>query len=252
VLHRQIIEKELLEKQLETAREVQERLLPKGSPGISGYEFAGLCIPTEEVGGDYFDYIHLPHQQLGVVVADVSGHGISAAMVMTAFRALLRTHAHSRTKPARIARVINRQLPEFTADQHFVTAIYGVLDPISGKLEYVSCGHQPALLIDPDGKSQKLEQRGPALGIFPEAQYPSGFAVLKPGDLVVLYTDGVVEVENITGDRFGIERLAESVHRLRRLPGDELTEALLAETRRFARQESYQDDFTLVVIRRDL
>lgn len=250
VLHHQILAKELLEKKLETACEVQSRLLPKGSPGIPGYEFAGLCIPTEEVGGDYFDYIHLPRQQLGVAVADVSGHGIASALVMTAFRALLRTHAHTRTKPARIARVINRQLPEFTADQHFVTAFYAILDPETGQFEYTSCGHPPAILLHPNGHIQKMEQRGPALGVFPDPKYPSGYAQLKPGDLVGLYTDGVVDVDDEKGERFGTERLTELIQRLQHLPLEALAEEILSVTQRYASPAGFRDDFTLVLIRR--
>ena len=251
ILHRQIVEKELLEKQLQTASEVQQRLLPKGSPGISGYDIAGICIPTEDVGGDYFDYIQLPYQQVGVGVADVSGHGIPSALVMTAFRALLRTHAHSRSQPTRIAETINRQLPEFTGDQHFVTAFYAVLEPEDGSLKYVSCGHPSPILLRADGKAEYLDKRGPALGIFPKADYPPGMAVLAPGDLLAIYTDGVTEVEDLLGNWFGLERLVQVLRQNRELPMKSLARVIVDETRKISGTDQYRDDFTLVLVKRN-
>ena len=251
VLHRQIVEKELLEKQLDMACEVQQRLLPNGSPGIPGYDIAGVCIPTEEVGGDYFDYIQLPHQQLGIGIADVSGHGISSALVMTAFRALLRTHAHSQSRPTRIAQTINRQLPEFTGEQHFVTALYAVLRPEDGHLEYVSCGHPPVIVIRADGRVEYLDRRGPALGIYTEPEYPTGLTYLGHGDLAAFYTDGVVEVEDTKGERFGMERLVLILQRNPDLTMDALIEAVVQETKLFSGNSSYRDDFTLVLAKRE-
>ena len=250
MLHQQILEKELLEKQLETACEVQERLLPKGSPGIPGYDISGICIPAEEVGGDYFDYILLPYQQLGVGVADVSGHGIASALVMTAFRALLRTHAHSRSKPARIAREINRQLPEFTGDKHFVTALYMILKPADGHLELVSCGHPSPIILRTDGLVEFLDQRGPALGVFRDPDFPTELTQLDRGDLIALYTDGVVEVENQTGERFGLERLVMTLQQNQHLPIEVLVESVIQATKSFSSGSSYQDDFTLVLVKR--
>jgi len=252
VLHRQILGKEILEKQLETACEVQSRLLPKGSPGIPGYDISGLCIPTEEIGGDYFDYIHLPQERLGLAVADVSGHGIPAALVMTAFRALLRTHGHSYARPARIARSINHLLPEFTADQHFVTALYTVLEPATGSLEYANCGHPGALLLRADGRTEKLERRGPALGIFEDPQYPSGMARMEPGDVLALYTDGVVEHNPPGGDRFGVERLVSTLRSGWQQSAEHMAAQVVQEARRFSGLSNFPDDFTLVIVRRIL
>ena len=250
VLHRQIVQKELLEKELETACEVQSRLLPVGSPGLAGYDIAGVCLPTEEIGGDYFDFIQLPHNRLGVVVADVSGHGIPAALVMTAFRALLRTTGRSYSKPARVARTINELLPEFTGDRHFVTAFYTILNPQDGRIEYTCCGHQPALLVHPDGQTVKLEQRGPALGVFRHSNFPSGIAQLAPGEIMALYTDGVVETIAADDQHFGLERLAQVLYQGYHLSAEQLISRVVQETRAFSGSNSYTDDFTLVVIKR--
>ena len=250
LLHRQIVEKELLEKQLETACAVQQRLLPEGSPGIPGYDIAGVCIPAEEVGGDYFDYIQLPLHHLGVGIADVSGHGISAALVMTAFRALLRTHARSQSQPTNIAQAVNRELPDFTGSQHFVTALYVVLSPTDGRLEYVNCGHPAAVVLRTDGRVDSLDRRGPALGVFTETDYPTAVTWLNPGDLAVLYTDGVVEVEDQQGVRFGVERLVDALQQNRHLPADEIAEWIVQATKTFSGSSGYRDDFTLVLLKR--
>jgi len=250
VLHQQIVQKELLEKELETACEVQSRLLPSGSPGVPGYDIAGTCIPTEEIGGDYFDFIQLPYRKLGVVVADVSGHGIPAALVMTAFRALLRTTGRSYSKPARVARTINTLLPEFTGDRHFVTAFYAMLNPRDGRVVYTSCGHPPALWIHLDGRMEKLEQRGPALGVFADSDYPSGAILLKPGDMLALFTDGVVEAVATDKRHFGLERLAQVLYQGNHLSAEQLVHQVVQQTRAFSGSDSYSDDFTLVIIKR--
>ena len=204
MLHRQLLDKELLEKQMETARIMQSRLFPSHPPQIPGYDIDGICIPAEEIGGDYYDFIPLEHGQLGVAVADVSGHGVSSALVMTAFRALIRTQARSRARPKRIAQVINSLLPEFTANNHFVTAIYAVLDPPSGAIVYTSGGHPPPIFLHSDGSLEYLNCHGPAMGIFRRVTYHNEGAQLNPGDQLVLYTDGVVELENQEGQHFGV------------------------------------------------
>lgn len=251
VLHRQLLEKELLEKRLETAYDAQQRLLPKGSPGIPGYDIAGVCIPAEEVGGDYFDYIQLQHQQLGLGIADVSGHGIASGLVMTAFRALLRTNALSQSRPNRIAQTINRQLPQFTGDQHFVTALYAVLRPEDGHLEYVNCGHPSTVILRANGQVETLDRRGPALGIYAEAVYPTGLTRIARGDLAVFYTDGVVEVENYNRERYGVERLILTLQRNRHQKMKPLIETVIEETKSYSGTNAYRDDFTLVMVKRD-
>ena len=128
ILHAQVVEKKRIEEQLRVAREVQDRLLPQKSPCIEGYDIAALCLPTFEIGGDYFDYIALGKNELGVVIADVAGNGVPAALVMTAFRTLLLTRAPSERNPAELLNELNRRIPEFTRRRDFITAFYGILD----------------------------------------------------------------------------------------------------------------------------
>jgi sigma-B regulation protein RsbU (phosphoserine phosphatase) len=174
ILHRQLLEKRLLDEQLGLARQLQSRLFPQQAPDLAGYDMAGICLPTDEIGGDYYDFIPLPHGRLGVAVADVSGHGIHSALVMTAFRGLLRIHTSGSLGLVKIACAINRQLPEFTGGSQFVTALYSVISPASEELGFVNCGHHPPLLVHPDGTSSILKAHGPALGSWNMPPIPAG------------------------------------------------------------------------------
>jgi sigma-B regulation protein RsbU (phosphoserine phosphatase) len=250
MLHRQLLEKRLLDEQLALARQLQLRLFPAQAPEIVGYDMAGICLPTDEIGGDYYDFIPLPRGRVGVAVADVSGHGIPSALVMTAFRGLLRTHTRGSLGLVKIACAINRQLPEFTGDSHFVTALYSVLNPGSEEVSFVNCGHHPPLLVHPDGSAEIFKEHGPALGILDRSSYPTNKLSLLPGDILVLYTDGVVELCDPAGNAYGRECLRETVHRYRELPAAQLVEQILATTRQFSGSQRYPDDFTLVIIKR--
>jgi len=248
-LHRQILEKELLDKQLQTAREVQMRLFPTQPPGLPGYDIAGLCIPADEVGGDYYDFIKLSKGKLGLAIADVSGHGIASALVMTAFRALLRTYARSKSSPARIAYSINQFLPEFTGD-HFVTLLYAILDPETGHLSYVSCGHPPPFIFRSDGQILELGCCSPAMGIFKNPEFVTGEATLEKRDVLLMYTDGVADVYDSTNDVFGIDRLKAITQQNEDLPSVDLIRAIVQDTQEFSGNSGYMDDFTLLVIHR--
>jgi sigma-B regulation protein RsbU (phosphoserine phosphatase) len=250
MLHKQLVEQELIGRQLETAREVQLKLLPRSSPDLPGYDIAGICIPTDEIGGDYFDYIPLSHNRLGLAVADVSGHGIPAALVMTAFRALLRTKALGRSRPANIANAIDQLLPEFTGNKHFVTVLYAVLESSSGDLTYISCGHPPPLLLRANGEVETLNRHNPALGIFQNLHYSDEEVNLAVEDILVLYTDGVFEIMNRHGESFGIQRLEQVIRENRQLAADEIILKVIQATQVFSDDYGFLDDFTLVIVKR--
>jgi sigma-B regulation protein RsbU (phosphoserine phosphatase) len=250
MLHRQILEKELIDKQLQLARDVQFQLFPGEPPRIPGYDIAGICIPSEEIGGDYFDFIKLPNRRLGITVADISGHGIAPALVMTAFRGLLRMHVHGKLGPAKIVRAINRLLPEFTGSGYFITAVYFNMDLTADEFSYVSCGHQPPLLLHSDSRVQSLDMHGPALGIIKKVNYQAETLLITHGDILILYTDGVVEMTNPDGLVYGAERLKHALLKGRNCTASELVQMIIQDTREFSGSQSYTDDFTLVVIKR--
>ncbi|MBK7177245.1 MAG: SpoIIE family protein phosphatase [Chloroflexi bacterium] len=250
MLHRQLLENKQIEMQLKMAQAIQSRLLPAEPPVLAGYDIAGTCLPTFEIGGDYYDFIQLPQEQWGLVVADVSGEGIPAAMIMAIFRALLRTHARAGGETAVIAQTMNRLLPDFTGGIDFVTAVFGVLVPDSGQFTYTNCGHNPPLLLRADGRVDTLTQGGPLLSILLGAVYRAAQVTLQVGDLLVLYTDGVVEVMSKEGEEFGLARLQAVLHDAHSLPAQTIIERIIQATQLFSGAANYRDDFTCMVVKR--
>lgn len=251
MLHRQLLEKRRIETQLQIAHDVQSRLLPASAPSVPGYDIAGLSIPTYDVGGDYFDYLPLPGDRLGLVVADVAGKGIPAALIMATFRTLLRLSARLEPEVPVAMRAVNRFLVESSGLPGFVTAVYGVLDPEHGRFHYANCGHNPPVIVRKDGRIEKLTCGGPFLGVFDAVTYESAETQLTPGDLLVLYTDGVVEAAPAGGDEFGVARLAAVAHQARTRPATDIIQTVVLATRDFSGARTYDDDFTLLVVRRN-
>ena len=251
MLHLQLLDKEHLEEQLRLAHEVQARLLPANPPEIPGYRLAGACLPAYEIGGDYYDFIHLDQHRTGLVVADVVGNGVPAALVMSAFRALLRSHARRETDPAELAQSLNRMLPEFSGRGDFVTTVYGVLDARQGRFSYTTCGHNPPLLIRACGEIESLSVRGPALGVFLDGHYQTCDVLLDPGDVLLLYTDGVVELPDEHGDYYGEARLSRVLSANCQRSAQEILQHIIEDTHQFSESDLYRDDFTLLIVQRE-
>jgi serine phosphatase RsbU (regulator of sigma subunit) len=250
ILHRRLLDQERLKKQLRLARDVQARLLPAHSPTMPGYDIVGICVPAFEIGGDYYDFIDLAGDHLGLVVADVSGEGVPAAMIMTAFRALLRTHARQIDRPDAVANLLNHLLPEFTGQVDFVTAVYGVLQPETGSFTYVNCGHNPPFVLRWSGAVDFLPPAGPLLSIFNDPAYQAAEIALAPGDTLILYTDGIVELADEAYREYGLDRLQATALAHRSRPALELIDCLLADARQHAQRDLFSDDLTLLVARR--
>lgn len=250
MLHRQILEREQIELQLKMAQTIQSRLLPDEPPVLPGYDIAGTCIPTFEIGGDYYDYIALPHNQWGFVMADVSGEGIPAALIMTVFRALLRTQFRAGSDTAVIACEMNNLLPEFSGGIDFVTALIGILNPVNGEFSYTNCGHNPPLLLRQNGRVDLLPKGGPLLGVLKDASFQSATTTLMPGDLLLLYTDGIVEVMSQIGEEFGLERLLQVLQKNQTSPAAQIINEVILATQRFSEVSSFRDDVTLTVVQR--
>ena len=251
ILHTEILEKRRIDDQLQIAAELQARLLPTGPPKVEGYSIAGLCTPAYEVGGDYFDYVRLENGRLGVVVADVSGNGIPAAMLMTSFRALFMPGARAGVSPAALMGQMNNLLPEFARKRDFITAFYGILDVSSGAFTYANCGHNLPFIVRADGRIERLTQSGPSLLLISDTDYEAGMVVLHESELLVLYTDGVVEVFDDHQREFGNERLEEVARKFSGGSADAVLREIVAATRSFSGSELSHDDSTLVVIKRE-
>ena len=250
ILHREMIEKHRIEQQLRIAREVQDALLPEADPVLAGWDIAGLNLPSWEIGGDYYDYLPQPGGPLGVAVADVSGKGVPAALIMATFRAALRAQRPHASTLEQIAGRLNRILLDSMDGSRFVTAVYGLLDAGTGVFTHVNCGHIPPLVLRAGGAVDALTSGGPALGMWSESRFESGQVAIGAGDILVLYTDGVVEVMDAAGEQFGTDRLERLLRARRGEPARRVVEAVVEATRSFAGRRGYDDDFTIVILKR--
>jgi len=250
IQHVHLMEKKKIEGQLEIAREVQERLLPERSPSVPGYDIAGVCISTYEIGGDYFDFMPHDDGSLGIVIADVAGNGIPAALLMMGFKSLLLSNAYNRDDPSGIMESMNRWIPELTRKRDFITAIYGILDPGDNSFSYANAGHFPPLVLRGEGGIETPGSAGPGLNIMKESPYENIRMPLNPRDVLLLYTDGVLDVFNSARDDFGIERLKEELGKSSDLTARNIIERIINATKEFSKQNFFPDDFTLVTVKR--
>lgn len=249
-LLRQQIEKERMEEQLELAARIQRRLLPQSDPVISGYQVRALSRSCYEIGGDYYDFVERKPGVLALVVADVSGKGVGAALLMAAFQASLRTLLREPTPLPAIVRRINELLLESATPGKFVTAFVGELDLAAHRLTYVNAGHNPPVLLGADG-ARLLEGTGPVVGILPGAAYRESAVEVGAGDLLVLYTDGITEREGQGDEEFGLDRLSSFFAARREAALASLPEALLEKLTEFSGGAPPRDDSTVVLLRRD-
>ncbi len=250
VLHEELVEKKRIESQLDVARGVQASLLPDRPPEVEGFDIAAENLPTWEVGGDYYDFIHFPDGQLGIAIADVAGKGVPAALIMATFRAALRTQVRNDFSIGQIVRKVNHLLWESTTDAQFVTAVYGVLDTKTGRFTYTNAGHNPPMLMRSDGKCEELNRGGPALGVFEVANYEEAIVDLQNGDTLALYTDGVIEAADADSREFGVKRLQQTLVSARDISAFKTVRAILDATRAFTGGDAFTDDFTLVIVKR--
>jgi serine phosphatase RsbU (regulator of sigma subunit)/CHASE1-domain containing sensor protein/anti-sigma regulatory factor (Ser/Thr protein kinase) len=240
-----------VEQELGTARSIQHALLPKDLPKLEGWKIAYHYQPAREVGGDFYDFLRLEDGRMGLVIGDVSGKGIAAALVMANTQSVLRAVARrGNIAPGQVLAEANEVLYAYIPSGTFVTCFYGVLDPESGRLVYANAGHDPPY-TKRDGDAQELRARGMPLGLMPSMPYEEKEAVLAAGDDLLLYSDGLVEAHNPEGGMFGFPRLRKLIIAQRAGSGEELVDFLLAELTRFTGAESEQeDDITLVTLER--
>lgn len=242
-------ERRILEIELERAAEIQRQILPGRAPSVAGLELAGYNAPCQTVGGDYYDFLERPDGRVLMVVGDVAGKGMSAALLMVNLQARMQMLAEHHTGPAETVSHLNRAMHLVCPDNRFVTLFLCQIDPGSGECAYCNAGHNPPLLMEAAGSAQWLEGGGPVLGIFPGVTYEQRVLRLKPGDLIVVYSDGVTETRNAAGEEFGEERLIEVVRANRRLSAEELLETVNRSLEEFAGGTAPPDDLTLVLAR---
>ena len=249
MLHEQLIEKKRLEGQLEVARQVQLELLPARDPELIGFDISAYNFPTEEVSGDYYDWVRIYDDQIGVVIADVSGKGVPAAILMAFLRASLRAATHIGYSTHISMAKVNYLLWESIERNQFVTAFYGILDAQKRTLAYSNAGHNPPLLLNADGSSRFIEKGEQPLGMFRETRYHQYYLDFQPGDVLVLYTDGATEANSPTGEEFGRERLARAVQNVYDRPAREMIASLQMEILEWTDNVGSSDDVTFFIIK---
>jgi sigma-B regulation protein RsbU (phosphoserine phosphatase) len=235
------------EAELSFALQVQQALLPRQFPEGEGLEFAAVCVPARGISGDYYDVLRLPDGRLVFTIADVSGKGISAAILMSNVHAVLRVLTASSYSPREVCSKLNRHFYQVAADSRFATLFYGEWNPADRRLSFINAGHNAPLLIGA-GRRQRLEAGGPPLGIFPDTDYQVGSLGLEPGDLLVLYSDGITEAGIDRGEAFGESRLEALVVGQREKSLGEIQHQVLAAARAWSRGET-EDDMTLLLVR---
>lgn len=249
-LFEESVEKEKMERELTLASQIQKDFLPKKHPEIENYEIAGFNVPCYQVGGDYYDFIPVDSSRMGIVIADVSGKGVSASLHMASLRAAL----HSKVNPQYLLEDMTRKLNEFvhssTAPNCFVTFFFCELDKENGLLRFVNAGHNPPLILDKEGNIQRLESCGLCLGMFPSSSYEIKEITLDPGEMALLYTDGITESRNKENEEFTEERLIEVVRRHSKLEASKLLDKIKDEVNSFTAGTDQMDDMTLVLIKR--
>jgi len=242
-------DKKRMERDFYLAREIQQKLLPDEAPDYPGFELLGANIPSKEVSGDYYDFRVRPDGKLYAVIADVCGKGVGPALLMAWLQATFSAWAdESMALPLMVTRISER-LAARTAEGRFITAFFLLLDRETGQVEYVNAGHNPPLWVRDGGDVAILPTHGRPLALFPQP-YPSTTITLAPGDLMLLYTDGVTEANNPQEEEYGVERLTRFAADRR---GDELEEigaGLFRDLDQFASEVPFGDDRTLLLVRR--
>lgn len=253
-VHAQTLAQQQVARELALAAQMQASLLPRALPQITGWQLAARLEPARETSGDFYDFISFPDGRLGILVADVADKGMGAALYMALSRTLIRTYAAEYdTRPDLALGAANRRILMDSQADLFVTVFYGILDPASGMLTYCNSGHNPPYLLSAQsgGAVQPLSNTGLPLGVFEDATWTYGTAQFGPGDVLLLYTDGITEAQDQQGVFFGDERLLESMQAKRGRSAQDIQDALMAEVREFVGESPQSDDITLMVVVRE-
>ena len=249
MLHDQLIEKQRLETQLEVARQVQLELLPARDPQLEGFDISAYNFPTEEVSGDYYDWVRIYDDQIGIVIADVSGKGVPAALLMAFLRASLRAATHIGYAPHISMSKVNYLLWESIERNQFVTAFYGILDAANRTVAYSNAGHNPPFLMEADGTVHFEERGGVPLGMFRDTRYYEFFATIEPGQVLVLYTDGATEAMNRAREEYGRDRLVKAVRQCRHLSAREMIDFIHHDVINWTEGLGATDDVTFFIVK---
>jgi serine phosphatase RsbU (regulator of sigma subunit) len=236
--------------ELEIAKQVQMRLFPQRQPAIIGLDYAGLCVQARSVGGDYYDFLDLGRGHVAFVLADIAGKGIAAALLMANFQANMRSQIVSAIdEPDRFLASVNRLLFENTAISSYATLFFAAYDNTTCRVRYANCGHLPGLILRADGSIERLDSTSTVIGLFEEWSCSIQESCLGLGDTLALYTDGVTESPNSSGEEFGDERLLDSLRRHNSTGACAMAQAIVQDVADFSTGDQF-DDITLIIAKR--
>jgi sigma-B regulation protein RsbU (phosphoserine phosphatase) len=247
--HEQILEKRRLEEELSIAKRIQQSFLPRRRPQLAGFDISGINIPSEEVGGDYYDFIPIIDNQLGIAIGDVAGKGIPAALIMAFFRASLIAEIRNNYAIRSIMFKVNNLLFESTDPEIYVTAVYGVLDTKNRIFTFTNAGHNAPILRRASGEMQYLTEGGVVLGMFENSVYEERPLGLSTGEIMVFYTDGVTEAKNEKEEEFGTKRLKQVIADSHQLSAIQIQENICKGVEEFTGHSHAADDLTIIVIK---
>ena len=244
------LQQERLERELQLAMEIQQRFQPTAPPVVNGYELQGISFPCYEIGGDYYDFIERDDGRLVIALGDVSGKGTAAALLMSSLHAAVHAQAGSHDTLVETISAVNRYLADNIPPNRFVTLFYAELDPASGALSFLNAGHNPPLIVHAAGTVEQLASGGLPLGIKRDAEYREGRTQLQPGDILVIYSDGVTEAASPSGEEFGPTRLYEVVSRNIDASAAGVRDRIESALTKFSQGTQAADDITLVIVKR--
>jgi sigma-B regulation protein RsbU (phosphoserine phosphatase) len=248
----QAAQRERLNRELEIAREVQQRLFPQQLPNVAGLDYCAECHPAREVGGDYYDFLELPGGRFGIAIGDISGKGIGAALMMANLEACLRGQVSAASSTPELMRRVNRMVYDASSANRYATFFYAEYDPQTARVVYVNAGHNPPIVLRRAGAEwevSRLESGGPVIGLLPDCQYQQSHFDLQPGDLIVMFTDGISESMNGADEEWGEDRLIACAKTCCNLSARETLDRMMAEATAFAAGAPQHDDMTLAVFR---
>jgi sigma-B regulation protein RsbU (phosphoserine phosphatase) len=252
-------QRQKLENELSIAHEVQQQLFPRSVPNLQGIEIEAICRPARVVSGDYYDFIRISPTRLAIAVADISGKGISAALLMANVQAALRSDVlryrngqpgirQEQIDTAEIVSHLNLHLFRNTSDERYATVFFGVYDTVTRQLHYTNAGHLPPIYIS-GGKVRRLETGGMVVGLFNDVPFEQGAVEIEHGGMLVAYSDGLIEPENVYGEEFGTERLIEVAARNKDQSSHAIAEAMIRASEEWSGSPEQADDMTLIVMR---
>jgi serine phosphatase RsbU (regulator of sigma subunit) len=250
LLHQTLVQQNRLERELEIARTIQTNLLPKHPPVVPGFEVAAMSVPAKSVGGDYYDFIPLDPDRLGVAVADVSGKGVPAAILTASVRSALQIEARQGDCPLpTVLSHLNEMACRDASNDMFIALFFGILQISSRRFRYINAGHCSPLLFDSDGNESRLDRGGCVLGVMPDRQFEQGEVRLLPGSTLIIYSDGVTDMLDEKQEAFGLDRLRQTVAANREATAEMLRAEIAGAMKAHQGNAEQFDDYTLVVIK---